>query len=175
MAPPISARRLRLGGAKPKAKLTRVAPPWPSWPLVERLELLLPGYRPPSFNELLRMHAHAKGKAVNAAMTALGIACLKAAGRKVAIRPPFRATWTLYANRLFDWGNLGGAFKLPEDALRYLGIIQDDRPTVLLEWVPQQVQVPKGWEGVSVLLEHLPEGARRALPRWDPSKAHADQ
>ncbi len=146
----------------------RVPPAWPGFPVVEELRIEVPGYMPPrGTNAERRMHYHAKEKLLDLAMDRLAVALILGGGRR-CVEGPLEAHWTVYANRLLDWSNLSASFKIPEDALRYLGVIEDDRPAIVRRFVPHQVQVPEGHEGLLVVLRHLDSEEAPELPRWRP-------
>ncbi len=52
--------------------------------------------------------------------------------------PRCRITWTLRVIHLRDWDNACASFKVVGDALQTLGIIKDDSPQVILEFIPKQ-------------------------------------
>lgn len=48
-----------------------------------------------------------------------------------------------YAIRLMDWDNFSGSFKLLGDALVARGVIKDDKPGIVVEFMPKQSRVSK--------------------------------
>lgn len=46
-----------------------------------------------------------------------------------------------YACKLFDWDNFCGGFKVSGDALRYQKVIVDDKPEIIVRFIPEQYRV----------------------------------
>jgi hypothetical protein len=59
---------------------------------------------------------------------------------------PVRIEYERFTNKLMDWDNHCASFKLIGDALVELGIIEDDSPLVIKEFVPLQSKVGKRGE-----------------------------
>lgn len=67
-----------------------------------------------------------------------------------------RITFTRYACSLQDWDNFAGGFKYVGDALVREMVIVDDKPAVVLEFLPKQVKVKtKAEERTMILIEDL--------------------
>ena len=54
-----------------------------------------------------------------------------------------RIVYTRYTTHLMDWDNHCSSFKLLGDAMVELGILTDDKPSIIVEFVPKQVHVRK--------------------------------
>lgn len=47
------------------------------------------------------------------------------------------------ACKLMDWDNFSGSFKLVGDSLVKSGVVVDDKPEVIVEFIPRQTRVKK--------------------------------
>lgn len=56
---------------------------------------------------------------------------------------PVRIIFTRYTVELMDWDNMCASFKNVGDALVFARVIEDDKPAVVVEFLPKQVKVPK--------------------------------
>jgi len=52
-----------------------------------------------------------------------------------------KVIYTRYTTRLMDWDNHCASFKHLGDSLVKIGIIEDDNPNVIKEFIPKQVKV----------------------------------
>lgn len=55
------------------------------------------------------------------------------------IRGKVRIEYIRYSNRMMDWDNAAASFKHIGDALVLEGILDDDSPRVIAEFIPRQV------------------------------------
>ena len=104
----------------------------------------------PSLNILLREHWAERKKRVDALQWLI---------REQTINMhsgPVRITFTRYAHQLQDWDNHCASFKLIGDALVKQGIIVDDKPTIVKEFLPKQEIVKKAHEKkITVLIQSI--------------------
>lgn len=68
---------------------------------------------------------------------------------------PCKITYTRYTSRMMDWDNACASFKHLGDALQLAGIITDDSPKVLKEFVPLQISCKKIEERMEILIEEI--------------------
>ncbi len=64
--------------------------------------------------------------------------------KRLRLSEPFRRCRIVYTTkrvRLMDWDNHGSSFKLIGDALVYTGVLEDDNPKVIMEFVQRQERV----------------------------------
>lgn len=112
-------------------------------PPSEGLSLLLSGYLPKGLNSskgMIRAHWGVQERYKKEAW-----ARVKAAvGATVnPVQPPVGILWTrYYCGTPMDMANAAASMKYPEDALVRLGVIPDDSPKFLREWVVRQERVP---------------------------------
>jgi hypothetical protein len=65
-------------------------------------------------------------------------------------------TYTRYSITLMDWDNLGASFKHLGDSLVAANIIQDDKPSIVVEFIPKQEKVSKRIEQrVEIVIEDV--------------------
>lgn len=101
---------------------------------------------------LIRQHFHSAGKAKD-----------KIAGdirsqRPANLRPiadPVRVTYIRYASHLMDWDNACSSFKHIGDALQTAGVLSDDSPQVIVEFVPVQVKCKMKERRTEIIIELL--------------------
>lgn len=60
-----------------------------------------------------------------------------------------------YSNRLMDWDNAAASFKHIGDAMVMAGIIKDDNPAVVVEFIPRQFKVKKAEERTEIVITDL--------------------
>jgi len=59
------------------------------------------------------------------------------------LKGPLKVEYIRFCHQLMDWDNAGASFKNVGDALQEAGIISDDSPKVIREFIPLQIQIPK--------------------------------
>lgn len=89
---------------------------------------------------LIRQHFYA-AKRVKESIR-LEILSQRPAGHQ-PMQGPVRVVYTRYCHAFMDWDNAGASFKHIGDGLVAGGIIADDNPGVLAEFVPRQVKIPR--------------------------------
>ena len=78
--------------------------------------------------------------------------------RRTGLRPisqPVRVTYTRYTSRFMDWDNACATFKHIGDALQRAGIISDDSPKVIVEFVPRQVKCKMSEVRTEIVIETI--------------------
>ena len=101
---------------------------------------------------LIRQHFHSAGKAKEK------IAWDIRAQRPPNLRPiaePVRVTYIRYASHLMDWDNACSSFKHIGDALQKAGVLADDSPEVIAEFVPVQVKCKMKDRRTEIIIELL--------------------
>lgn len=89
----------------------------------------------PSMNILLRMHWTKRAKMLEQIQW-------KIRSQTVSRHPgKVRIVFHRFAVKLMDWDNYAGAFKFIGDALHGNKIIVDDKPAIVVEFIPKQTQV----------------------------------
>lgn len=73
----------------------------------------------------------------------------------ITIDKPVRITYTRYCNRFMDWDNAVSSFKHIGDAIVDAGIIADDSPKIIQQFIPRQIQCKKADERTEILIELL--------------------
>lgn len=86
---------------------------------------------------LIREHFHAAGKRKKRYIN------LIMAQKTIGFKTPVNVIYTRYACRLMDWDNHCASFKHIGDALVACNIIPDDKPSVIINFIPMQVKVKK--------------------------------
>ena len=92
----------------------------------------------PGINRLLRMHW-----AVRKKLQAQLVEHIQDNYDCQPIEGPVIVEYTRRSIRLMDWDNACGSFKLLGDALVQCGILEDDNPSVIAEFNPDQEKVSK--------------------------------
>ena len=92
----------------------------------------------PGINRLLRMHW-----AVRKKLQAELVQHIKDNHDCQPIEGPVIVEYCRRSIRLMDWDNAAGSFKLLGDALVQCGILEDDNPSVIEEYKPNQKKVSK--------------------------------
>ena len=92
----------------------------------------------PGINRLLRMHW-----AVRKKLQAALVQHIQDNYDCQPIEGPVIVEYTRRSIRLMDWDNACGSFKLLGDALVQCGILEDDNPSVIAEFNPDQEKVSK--------------------------------
>ena len=92
----------------------------------------------PGINRLLRMHW-----AVRKKLQAQLVEHIQDNYDCQPIEGPVIVEYTRRSIRLMDWDNACGSFKLLGDALVQCGILEDDNPSVIEEFRPDQEKVSK--------------------------------
>lgn len=100
------------------------------------LQYLTPGLN--GTDGLMRQHFRDAGKLkdkikwdILAQRPPSGFRCLKG---------PVRVVYTRYTSALMDWDNAAASFKHIGDALQSAGVLLDDSPDVIAEFIPKQVK-----------------------------------
>ena len=65
---------------------------------------------------------------------------------------PVRVEYTRKSCRYMDWDNAAGSFKLIGDALVDLGILPDDNPTIITEFIVRQRKVKRIEHGFEITI-----------------------
>ena len=97
------------------------------------------GAIPPSLNGsggLMRMHYHVKKEQKQKIMWHI----LEENKKKIKFEGQVRVITTGHSSRFSDWDNFGTRFKLVGDALIDLGILVDDSPKFITEFVTIQLK-----------------------------------
>jgi|TARA_R100000152_G_C6729737_1_gene154575 hypothetical protein len=92
----------------------------------------------PGINRLLRMHW-----AVRKKLQAELVQHIQDNYDCQPIEGPVVVEYTRRSIRLMDWDNACGSFKLLGDALVQCGILEDDNPSIIEEFKPDQQKVSK--------------------------------
>jgi len=103
--------------------------------VVLRAPILLPG-----LNRLMRMHFRDR-KRMQEEVT-MALMCCNTAEQRRPIEGPVRVTYTrIYARLPLDCDNAAASAKFALDALQHLGVLPDDGPRVIVEYVVRQRKV----------------------------------
>ena len=94
--------------------------------------------QPPGINRLLRMHWAVRKQLQNNL-----VAEIQSAYPCDLIEGPVCVAYTRRSVRLMDWDNAAGSFKLIGDALVKCGILEDDNPKIIKEFIVEQERVRK--------------------------------
>ena len=94
--------------------------------------------QPPGINKLLRMHWAVRKKLQNNLVDDI-----KENYECSLIEGPVHILYTRRSVRLMDWDNAAGSFKLIGDALVKCGILEDDNPKIIKEFIVEQERVRK--------------------------------
>lgn len=100
----------------------------------------------PSLNVALKEHFGARAKRKEIIQWSIKDQTKNKHSGKVKIR------FCRYACRLQDWDNHCGSFKSAGDALTMCGVIVDDKPDIVVEFIPEQYKVSKKDEEKIVIL-----------------------
>lgn len=68
-----------------------------------------------------------------------------------------QVTFTRHTCRLMDWDNAGASFKSIGDALRIAGVIIDDSPLWIVNFIPKQVKCRRADQKMEILIEPIGE------------------
>lgn len=71
------------------------------------------------------------------------------------IDEPVRLTYIRYTSLYMDWDNCCASFKYIGDALQEAGVLQDDSPVIIDEFVPKQVKSKRKDARIEVIIEFL--------------------
>ena len=96
---------------------------------------------PPGINTLLRMHWAVRKKKQKEFQAHVVEQCPEYT--QFVYTQPVKIVYTRKSIRTMDWDNAAGSFKLLGDILVDLGIIPDDNPKIIKEFVPLQEKVSK--------------------------------
>jgi len=96
---------------------------------------------PPGINTLLRMHWAVRKKKQKEFQQHIVEQCPEYI--QFAYTEPVKVVYTRKSIRMMDWDNAAGSFKLLGDILVELGIIPDDNPKIIREFIPLQEKVSK--------------------------------
>lgn len=102
----------------------------------------------PGMNELLRKHFTFRKKVLENYIMRLRALQVRSFGNKVNV------TFTRYSSVLMDWDNMCSSFKIPGDALKGAGIITDDSPLVIINFLPKQEKCRKKSGRIKILIEN---------------------
>ena len=80
---------------------------------------------------------------------------IRAQRRGVTIAQPVRVTYTRYTASLMDWDNACASFKHIGDALIAAGILADDSPKIIAEFLPRQVKCKRAEQRTEILIETI--------------------
>jgi len=72
-----------------------------------------------------------------------------------AIDFPVRITYIRYTSRFMDWDNAAASFKHIGDALQTAGILSDDSPNVIHEFIPKQIKCKIKEQRTEIIIESL--------------------
>lgn len=99
------------------------------------LKYLTPGMN--GADGLIRQHFRDAGKLKD--KIKLDILSQRPRGFK-CINTPVKVVYTRYTAHLMDWDNAAASFKHIGDALQAAGILSDDSPEVIAEFIPRQIK-----------------------------------
>lgn len=71
------------------------------------------------------------------------------------ITEPVRVTYIRHTARLMDWDNACASFKHIGDAMIDAGIIADDSPKIIAEFVPRQIKCQQGEQRTEIIIEKI--------------------
>jgi len=80
------------------------------------------------------------------------------AQKPVGLKPlsrPVRVTYIRYVSHLMDWDNACASFKHIGDGLQTAGILADDSPDVIAEFLPRQVKCKMKERRTEIIIETL--------------------
>ncbi len=60
-----------------------------------------------------------------------------------------------YKTILMDWDNFSASFKHIGDALTDLGVIQDDKPSIVVQFLPEQIKCKRIEQRVEIIIEDV--------------------
>ena len=80
---------------------------------------------------------------------------VRAQRRGPTITQPVRVTYTRYAAVLMDWDNACASFKHIGDALTAAGVLSDDSPKIIAEFLPRQVKCKRAEQRTEILIEKI--------------------
>lgn len=63
-----------------------------------------------------------------------------------------KITYTRFTNQLMDWDNHCSSFKHIGDALVSCGVIKEDKPQIVVEFLPKQILVSKNEKRMEILI-----------------------
>lgn len=69
------------------------------------------------------------------------------------IADPVRVTYIRYTAHLMDWDNAAATFKHIGDALQRAGVLVDDSPKVIVEFLPRQVKCKMAERRTEIIIE----------------------
>ncbi len=71
------------------------------------------------------------------------------------ITEPVRVTYIRHTARLMDWDNACASFKHIGDALIDAGVIADDSPAIIAEFIPRQIKTNKAAQRTEIIIEKI--------------------
>ena len=80
---------------------------------------------------------------------------VKSQRRGPTISQPVRVTYTRYTASLMDWDNACASFKHIGDALTAAGVLADDSPKIIAEFLPRQVKCKRDEQRTEILIEKI--------------------
>ena len=109
--------------------------------------------RPPGLNEIKGMHftAYKKVRDKWQMRIASGIP------RSLIIPTPCRLTMTVFTALPMDWDNACACAKIPLDALQRLGVLAEDNPEHITNFLPLQERCPRKHAGIQLEFSTIPE------------------
>ena len=96
---------------------------------------------PPGINTLIRMHWAVRKKKQKEFQAHVVEECSWYTYFKYT--EPVKVVYTRKSIRTMDWDNAAGSFKLLGDIIVDLGILPDDNPSIIHEFLPRQEKVKK--------------------------------
>ena len=109
---------------------------------METTSLLISGkLLPPGINTLLRMHWAVRKKKQKEFQAHVVEHCSWYSNFEYT--EPVRIIYTRKSIRTMDWDNAAGSFKLLGDIIVDHGILPDDNPSIIQEFLPRQEKVKK--------------------------------
>jgi len=68
---------------------------------------------------------------------------------------PVRVVYTRYTATLMDWDNACASFKHIGDALTAAGILADDNPKIIAEFLPRQIKCRRTEQRTEITIEEI--------------------
>ena len=106
------------------------------------LTIDLPGLLPSGLNVLLRQHWTKRGREKKNVAEHVFAALVGKTGTGWPLTGPLRLTYTRLTCRWMDYDNAASSAKHVLDALVNQGVLEDDSPKVIAEFVVKQKKVP---------------------------------
>ena len=71
------------------------------------------------------------------------------------IKGKVRVTFTRHTVRLMDWDNMVSTAKFPLDAIKNNGVIENDSPEFIVEFIPKQLKCRRKDQRTEILIEPI--------------------